>query len=319
MSIRLVVLPGAMLTLGFLLCGCGGSDSQPQRDAAPVDEATKRQVEATSNDDPVIQTSATIDGLSYGLVGDGVTDNTQVFERLLAGGNRTIEVPAGDYVSSSLFFDANTVLILEPGVVIRDAGRLGPQDKLFNIRTQNVRITGFGARIVADRAAYLSGEWRHGVQIYGASNVVIEGLESVGHGGDGFYIGGPEGKPSTDVVLRGCRADNNRRQGLSITNAQRVRVVDCEFANSNGTAPEFGVDLEPNSPADLMDSIAFLRVFTSGNRGGGILIHLDQLNATSAAVDIAIVGHSSEREAPPLLTSIPASVAGSVRYERMDN
>jgi hypothetical protein len=321
MSIRLWFTSGAMLAVASLLMACGSGAENPQHSEGTVvpDDAKISAVEqAASRDDLWFETAKTLDVLSYGAVGDGMTDNTEVFRRVLAGGNRTIQIPTGDYVSDSLFFDANTILILEPGVVIRDAGRLGPQEKLLNIRTHDVRITGFGARVVADRAAYTSGEWRHGVQIYGAQRVMIEGLESSSHGGDGFYIGGPEGMPSSDVVLKGCRADDNRRQGLSVTNARRVRIVDCEFARSNGTSPQFGVDLEPNRPDDMLDSIDFLRVFTRENRGGGILINLERLNATSAAVDITIVDHSSEHEAPRLLTGIPASVAGSVRYRRMD-
>jgi polygalacturonase len=288
-------------------------------DTIPTDPVAVEEAEAAArNADFSFSTSQEVDGLSYGLVGDGETDNTAVFRTLLAGGNRTIHVPAGDYVTDKLEFEANTSLVLEPGVTIRDAGRLGKLDRLLNIRTRNVRITGFGARVIANREDYREGEWRHGVYIYGASKVLIEGLESSSQGGDGFYIGGPAGKPSTDVQIRGCRADNNRRQGLSITSARRVQIVDCQFTRTNGTSPQFGIDLEPNADYDSLDHIVILRAQTASNAGGGIMIQLIRLLPTSAPVDVTIIDHSSEAERPHLFTRVPSGVGAVLRYGGSD-
>jgi hypothetical protein len=154
------------------------------------------------------------------------------------------------------------------------------------------------------------------VFIFGAKRVVIEGLDSSGHGGDGFYIGGPTGNPSSDVYLKGCRADNNRRQGLSITSARRVRVIDCEFTNTNGTAPQFGVDLEPNRPADFLDDIILLRAYTGANRGGGIQIYLAALDASSHPVHVSIVEHASTAETPDVSTHVPQGVAATLQYSQ---
>jgi hypothetical protein len=284
-------------------------------DTIPVDAVAVQDADAAvRNADFSFTTAQEIDGLSYGLVGDGKTDNTAVFRALLAGGNRTIHVPAGDYVTDQLELEAKTILALEPGVTIRDAGRLGKLDRLLNIRARSVRITGFGARVIANRESYQTGEWRHGVYIYGASGVLIEGLESSGHGGDGFYIGGPAGNPSTDVQIRGCRADNNRRQGLSITSARRVQIVDCEFTSTRGTAPQFGVDLEPNADYDALDHIVILRPQTAANAGGGIMIQLIRLLPSSVPVDVTIIDHSSAAEPVNLFTRVPGGVRAVLRY-----
>lgn len=200
-------------------------------------------------------------------------------------------------------------------MTIRDSGRLAEHDRLINIAgSQNLRISGLGARITSERGDYTSGEQRH--CIYGAKRVVIEGLESSSHGGDGFYIGGDPSTPAEDVTLRGCRADNDRRQGLSITSARRVRVIDCEFVNTNGTAPEFGIDLEPDYPFEVLEDITFLRPQTQENRGGGILIALQNLDASSPPVNITIVDHTSVMESPPLDAQIPEEVNAVVRYNR---
>lgn len=280
----------------------------------PDDEAIRRAEAAASPEDLRFTTAEVIDALSYGLVGDGRTDNTAVFQRLLTPGNRTIHVPPGDYVTSRLEFSANTVLMLAPGVIIRDAGLLEPQHRLLNIRTENVWISGQGARVIADRGDYTTGEQRHGVYIFGARRVLIEGLESSGQGGDGFYIGGPSGSPSTDIMLSGCSANNNRRQGLSVTSARRVRIVDSEFMSTNGTAPQFGIDLEPNSTLDVMDQITILRPQTRGNAGGGIFVNLHRVSETSEPVDITIIDHRSEAETPHLQTYVAPGARTVLRY-----
>ncbi|MGH8177794.1 MAG: right-handed parallel beta-helix repeat-containing protein, partial [Steroidobacter sp.] len=278
---------------------------------------TVEQIEASASaDDLTFETAETVDGLSFGLLGDGVTDNTAAFTRVLSTGNRTIHVPAGDYVTGKLVIPSNTILMLAPGVIIRDSGLLAKHDRLINIIGHNVHIQGLGASVVSRRSDYTTDEWRHGVHIFGASRVVIEGLESSNHGGDGFYIGGPAGNPSTDIYLKGCRADNNRRQGLSITSARRVRIIDCEFMNTNGTAPQFGVDLEPNDPVDFLDDIVLLRPYTRTNQGGGILICLNGLDASSYPVNVSIVEHASVTEAPNLQTLAPPEVKATLRYSR---
>ena len=281
----------------------------------PLDDAAIARAERLAGtDDLWFETAQTIDARNAGVIGDGVTDNTATLQRLLDGGNRTIHLPAGDYVTGKLEFSANTMLLLEPGVVLRDSGRLAEQERLLNIRVDNVRIAGLGARLIANRSHYTTGEYRHGVYIFGAHHVLVEGLESTGHGGDGFYIGGPPNNPSTDVRLKGCRADSNRRQGLSITSARRVQVIDCEFVNTNGTAPQFGIDLEPNYPVDFMHELIFIRPRTSGNRGGGLMVHLNRLDSSSAPVDIIIVGHVSENEGVRLRVDSPAGVTAVVHY-----
>jgi hypothetical protein len=238
-----------------------------------------------------------LEGATYGLVGDAKTDNTQALRKLLGDGNRTIHIAPGDYVTGSLRIPGNTVLLLDRGVTLRDSGHLGPSDRLINIFQDNVLIRGPGARIIANRQDYTTGEQRHGVIIYGASNVVIDGVESSGHGGDGFYIGSPAGKaPPQNIVLSHCLASNNRRQGLSITSGNEVIVADCTFQYTQGTAPQFGIDVEPNTPQGALEHIVLLRPTTRGNHSGGIALYLDALNGTDTPVDIQVLGHVSRDE-----------------------
>lgn len=265
---------------------------------------------------PNFKTSQYIDAARAGLVGDGRTDNTAALRRLLGDGNRTIHIPAGDYVTGQLTIPKNTVLLLDPGVILRDSGKLGSHDRLINILNDNVYIRGRGAEVVADRRSYPGGEQRHGVFIFGASNVVIDGLISNGNSGDGFYIGGPAGKPARHIVLENCKADNNRRDGLSITSGRDINVVNCVFSHSHGTAPQFGVDVEPNLPKDPLDGIRLIGVRTEDNYGGGISVSFGPAYAPVGGVHIALIDHTSIGEGRSYFPFGTKRVAGSITYTR---
>ncbi len=264
---------------------------------------------------PFAESAPEVDAKQAGLVGDGRTDNTDAFKKLFATPGRTVRIPAGDYLTGKLSIPADTTVQLAAGTTIRDNGKLGTEDVMITIAGNHVRILGSGNSVIrADRAAYTTGEWRHGISIFGVSDVIIKDLKLIGTGGDAIYIGGPIGHPSTDITIRAVVGDNNRRQGLSITNARRVDVIKCEFMNTNGTPPAYGVDLEPNHPEDFLDGILILSARTIGNQGGGILVSIQNLNAKSPPMDIVVIDHKSAKDKYVLRTGGTASTPGVIRY-----
>ena len=40
---------------------------------------------------------------------------------------------------------------------------------------------------------------------------------------------------------------NNRRNNMSIVSADYIMVDNCKFYDANGTAPEYGIDIETNN------------------------------------------------------------------------
>lgn len=258
-------------------------------------------------------TSQYAEGSHFGLVGDGHTDNTQAFRALLGRGNRTIRITAGTYVTRRLDIPGNTVLLLDPGVVIQDSGRLGPHDRLINILHDNVYVRGIGAKVLSNRGFYHGGEQRHGVFIQSVSNVVIDGLESSDNGGDGFYIGGGAGAPpARNITLENCSAYRNRRNGLSIVAGINITVRNCTFAYTRGTAPQFGVDIEPDVPHDPLTNIRLINVRTIANASGGIAIYLGPAYAPIKPISIDIVDHESAGESPPYEAIGIARVRGEI-------
>ena len=85
--------------------------------------------------------------------------------------------------------------------------------------------------------------------------------------GDGVCIGGK----SYDVVITNIVSTGNRRQGLSITNCSNIKVYDSEFSYTSGTAPECGIDIEPD-PGYTCKNIRIENCRINNNRKYGVNI-----------------------------------------------
>jgi hypothetical protein len=74
---------------------------------------------------------------------------------------------------------------------------------------------------------------------------------------------------------------------MSIISAQNVVVSNCMFMETNGTLPEAGLDIEPNTPADRIVNINFKDCSFINNSHSGILIALGKLETSSLPVSIS--------------------------------
>lgn len=238
----------------------------------------------------------------FGTKGDGVTENTAAFQAALdAAAGKTLYIPKQHgpfYLTGQLFVASNTTIELENGTIIQAVdtlSRTAPYERLLRLKmVENVVIRGNGATLRMNKAAYTSGEQAHCVDISGSRDVVIENLNCNDSGGDGFYVGVYEVTaghgPCRDIILRDCSADNNRRQGLSVISVDGLLVENCRFTNTNGTAPESGVDLEPNGQSEPLRRIRFMNCLAKGNAGSGFLTALLKPTRLSPLIDVTFEG-----------------------------
>lgn len=156
-----------------------------------------------------------------------------------------------------LSLKSNTELI--NGSVITIAGNDLPQYTIISVARNNIRIS--GGEIVGDIGShqYIEGttsQWGFGISINKATNVTVSDIKLSKCTGDGIYIGGGKGKfigdcseASKNIVIKDVVSDDNRRQGISITYAEGVRIENCTFSNTGRTesvSPGCGMDIEPN-------------------------------------------------------------------------
>ena len=65
------------------------------------------------------------------------------------------------------------------------------------------------------------------------------------------------------------------------------------FTNTSGTAPQSGIDIEPNSPSDYLLDINITDCYTNDNAGDGLMISPWMMNSTSQPIGITVVRHHS--------------------------
>lgn len=108
----------------------------------------------------------------------------------------------------------------------------------------NVSISGNGS-LIGEREEHTGtkGEWGMGIRINNADAITVNGLSIHDAWGDGIYIG----KDSKKVTVRNCKIDNCRRQGISIIEGTEVEIQNCLVTNIHGTAPQYAIDIEPNT------------------------------------------------------------------------
>ncbi len=228
-----------------------------------------------------------------GARGDGVTNDSVAIQAAIdkvAGTGGTVVVPDGVYMVDAVTgirLGSDMTLRLSSGAVIKAI----PNAKVgYNIlvidRVSNVNVIGGTLAGERDEHKGIEGEWGMGIYLRGVTNVVIERVTARNAWGDGFYVTGE----SRHVKFCSVTADNNRRQGLSIISADDLIITNSIFKNTGGTAPQSGIDIEPNKN----ESVTNVRILNSqllNNKGLGILIHVSPPPLNNVVTNVTIDGN----------------------------
>ena len=229
---------------------------------------------------PPPPSTITINAKDKGAKGDGKTDDTAAIQAAIdtaaATKNSTILVPPGTYMvnadhKKSLRLKSDMILRLAPGATIKAIPNSHTHYAVLFIRdASNVWVTGgtfYGER---DSHKGKEGQWGHGIFIGGGNqhtdHVTLIGVMAKKMWGDGFYV-----EKAKNVRFCSVVADANRRQGLSIADADGVLVLRSVFKNTRGTKPMAGIDLEPWKNAQAIRNIRILDSKFINNAGGGII------------------------------------------------
>ena len=231
-------------------------------------------------------------------------NSTKYLKAAIASGvpKLTVDKMPSPWISTPLRAVSNQHIVFEDGsVLLAKRGEFsGINDRLLSlIAVENVRITGYGAKLRMWRCDYDGGkdkkgrkyeraEWRHALSMHSATNVVVEGLTFEESGGDGIYIASRGTEPCRNITIRDCVCDGNYRQGLSIISAENLLVETCVFRNTNGAAPEDGVDFEPNKPTDRFVNCVLRNCVSENNAGNGFEFALSQSRNTTVPCSIRL-------------------------------
>ncbi|WP_348823530.1 right-handed parallel beta-helix repeat-containing protein [Flavobacterium aestuarii] len=206
--------------------------------------------------------------------------------------------------NSTVNFQDNSVLVLKPSS--KETYEMLRLHQVENIIINN-------AHIIGDREMHLgtTGEWGMGIAIRSSKNVKILNSKIEKCWGDGIYVGqiwirekGKKAKllePSENVNIYNTSVDYCRRNGLSIVAVDGINVYNSLFANSIGTFPKAGIDIEPGE----VDNVKIVNTNTYNNGARGIDLMLKDIGKDkSKKINVVIENHKD------LLSATGLRIAG---------
>lgn len=229
--------------------------------------------------------------------GFDAVDATERLQAALDSGAKSLLIPnmGEPWIVRPLTLRGDMEIMFEPGTLVlaKKDEFLGGGDSLFRATdVDNLVIRGYGATLRMRKKDYQNppykkAEWRMGISINGCKNVLIEGLRIESSGGDGVYIAGGSRFPwSEDVTVRNVVCDDHHRQGISVISAVNLLIENCLLANTLGTAPTAGIDLEPDGKDERLVNCVIRNCVMESNAGHGILVYMRQLTRESEPVSV---------------------------------
>lgn len=138
----------------------------------------------------------------------------------------------------------------------------------------------------------------HGLSIEGGNDITLANVSISDCYNDGLFVGPLLGQEPTDITATNVTVDNSRRNGLSIIAARRARFYDSSFGGSNGTAPQAGVDIEPNQADEVVEDIQFHRCSFDDNAYRGFVLQVREAGARDVGLfDCTMDGNNLDAEA----------------------
>lgn len=268
--------------------------------------------------------------------GFDAADSTEFLQQAIRSGARKLIIDRhpSPWVTRPLTGVSNQEIVFEEGaeLVALEGAFRAKGDCLFSFNgCENVIIRGQkadrgrSARIRMHKRdyqsdAYEKSEWRHGLAFHSCRKVLVQDLAIEQTGGDGIYLGVSPGKgPNRNVVIRRVDCNGNHRQGISVISAEDLLIEDCLLRNTSGTAPQAGIDLEPNGPEDVLIQCVIRNCVAENNAGTGYQITPQFLNSRSRALSIYLVdsvSRGNSQHGIHLCTAPRDAPAGLLRIAR---
>lgn len=240
----------------------------------------------------------------FGAKGDGTTDDQDAINKAMQSGANTVKFIAGKTYAVKGYETgqaegSTTGLTETTGIIV-------PSDTVVDLNFATVKVlpnarqnynaftlTGVeniiikNGSIIGDVGEHTgsSGEWGYGISLRIANNVTLDNIKCSKCWGDGINLNnaGTVGTDyNTDIVIKDCICDDNRRQGMSIENGKNIIVENSQFINTGTTAhtaPASGVDVEPAT--DSVTDIKFIHCEFNNNYNAGLLLDGDNVDGAT--------------------------------------
>lgn len=144
-----------------------------------------------------------------------------------------------------LSLTSNTLLYLDGNLFLLPQTNLNFSNGYYIISikdAQNVKIKGNGVVKGDQMETKINSEYGHGIFIYNSRGIEISGITISDVNGDGIDVG----FGAKDVYIHDVCIDNYRRNGISITDGDNIKIDHIRVSNGGKTSPFAAIDVEPN-------------------------------------------------------------------------
>ena len=221
-------------------------------------------------------------------------DCTQSLQKALDSGAKKLIISkqSGPWLAKkTLILPDNIEIFFEDGAELKAAKGCFKRitDSLLKARgKKNIILRGKG--VISMRKAdyanpklYKKGEHRHTLGLFSCENVKIQDLTLEKSGGDGIYINKVKNILIEQVIL-----DDHYRQGISVISAENLLIKNCVIKNTKGTAPECGIDFEPNRPSEKLVNCRVSACRFEDNANSAINITYSNVVSKDFPIDILV-------------------------------
>ncbi|MBC9934352.1 right-handed parallel beta-helix repeat-containing protein [Chitinophaga qingshengii] len=238
--------------------------------------------------------------LPAGYVKDGTVDYTSYLQKGMDE-HKTVIFPDFPVLISDkgLTVGNGANIIFKPGskVLLQPTAK----DTYEMLRVHNVQNVNIYCPVLeGDRKGHMgnTGQWGMGIAIRASKNVNVYAPQVSNCWGDGIYVGGLKDVTSSNINIYNAWLNFNRRNGMSISSVDGLKLIRPVISNTYGQAPMCGIDIEPNNNNDVVNNVTMDNPVTLNNAKHGINISLFRLIGPSPKdVNVTIRNHQDDGSA----------------------
>lgn len=242
---------------------------------------------------------------AFGAVGDGRTDDTAAIQRCLdsapQGGIVRFRPGAVYRIDTNIRPTHHSYggLRLRPGQIVEFnravlkalPSRLAGGSVIQAYGVDRWQLIGPG-KVEGEKDLHggSGGEWGHGITAWSSSSwTIANGLEIANCWGDGVYVGHTSERPGTfceDFTIDQAHIHDCRRNGVSIVAGRNGELRSLRIQDIKGTAPQAGIDLEPDNAARPNRSIRIANCgITNAEIGIGVSVGNQGVEIVGCSID----------------------------------
>lgn len=219
--------------------------------------------------------------------GYNAVDATDALQKAInSGASKVIVRNMGSpwYVNKTLEvnYRSHFTLQLENGVQIQDKdGAFWDNEyteKLIRFMGgDHLLLDGYGAELKMRKSQYLASpylpsEFRVGLFLCGVEDMTVQGVTIRDAGSDGISVDYGYKHYSENVLIKDVLVDNSYRNGVSICSGNNITLDNVSIKNTSGTAPQFGLDIEPYFDFHRVTNILVKNCTFIDNAAGSVTI-----------------------------------------------